>query len=117
LDKVKQTGNMGDLTQVFGTKSGKGGIKGKISFQPGIEGIEDLRNRLKTDLLQISEDMANYLKTYDALVKDKSISLPSPFIINLKNTDGKPYHLVGGHKRSTIALQLGIPVTAWLIEF
>jgi hypothetical protein len=117
LDKVKQTGNMGDLTQVFGPNSGKGGIKGKISFQPGIEGIEDLRNRLKTDLLQISEDMANYLKTYDALVKDKSISLPAPFIINLKNKEGKTSHLVGGHKRSTIALQLGIPVKAWYIEF
>ncbi len=117
LDKVKQTGNMGDLTQVFGPNSGKGGIKGKISFQPGIEGIEDLRNRLKTDLSQISEDMANYLKTYDALVKDKSISLPAPFIINLKNKEGKTSHLVGGHKRSTIALQLGIPVKAWYIEF
>jgi hypothetical protein len=117
LDKVKQTGNMGDLTQVFGPNSGKGGIKGKISFPPGIEGIEDLRNRLKTDLSQISEDMANYLKTYDALVKDKSISLPAPFIINLKNKEGKTSHLVGGHKRSTIALQLGIPVKAWYIEF
>ena len=117
LDKVKQTGNMGDLTQVFGPNSGKGGIKGKISFQPGIEGVEDLRNRLRTDLSQISEDMANYLKTYDALVKDKSISLPAPFIINLKNKEGKTSHLVGGHKRSTIALQLGIPVKAWYIEF
>jgi hypothetical protein len=63
--------------------------------------------------------MANYLKTYDALVKNKSISLPAPFIINLKNDDKKPkpYHLVGGHKRTTVALQLGIPVKAWFIEF
>ena len=117
LDKVKQTGNMGDLTQVFGPTSGKGGFKGKVSFTKGVEGIEDLRSRLKTDLAPNSEDMANYLKTYDALLKDKSISLPAPFIINLKNTDGDPYHLVGGHKRSTIALQLGIPVKAWSIKF
>lgn len=117
LDKVIQTGNMGDLTQVFGPKSGKGGIKGKLSFTKGIEGIEDLRSRLKTDLSPISADMERYLITYDELVKDKSISKPAPFIINLKNTDGDPYHLVGGHKRSTIALQLGIPVKAWFIEF
>jgi hypothetical protein len=119
LDDVKQTGNMGDLTQVFGLNSGKGGFKGEISFQPGIEGIEDLRSRLKTDLAPNSEDMTNYLKTYDALVKNKSISLPAPFIINLKNDDKKPkpYHLVGGHKRTTIALQLGIPVKAWYIKF
>jgi hypothetical protein len=115
LDKVKQTGNMGDLTQVFGP--GKGGIKGKISLKSGVEGIEDLRSRLKTDLSQVSADMERYLITYDELVKEKSISKPAPFIINLKNDDGKPYHLVGGHKRSTIALQLGIPVKAWLIEF
>ena len=117
LDKVKQTGNMGDLTQVFGPNSGKGGIKGKLSFTKGIEGIEDLRSRLKTDLAPISADVERYLITYDELVKDKSISKPAPFIINLKNTDGDPYHLVGGHKRSTIALQMGIPVEAWFIEF
>ena len=117
LDKVKQTGNMGDFTQVFGPNSGKGGIKGKLSFTKGIEGIEDLRSRLKTDLAPISADMERYLITYDELVKDKSISKPAPFIINLKNTDGDPYHLVGGHKRSTVALQLGIPVEAWFIEF
>ena len=115
LDKVKQTGNMGDLSQVFGP--GKGGIKGKVSFAKGVEGIEDLRSRLKTDLAPISFDVERYLITYDELVKDKSISKPAPFIINLKNTDGKPYHLVGGHKRSTIALQLGIPVKALFIEF
>jgi hypothetical protein len=117
LDKVKQTGNMGDLTQVFGPNSGKGGFKTKISFKSGVEGIEDLRSRLKTDLAPNSKDMERYLFTYDELVKEKSISKPAPFIINLKNTDDKPYHLVGGHKRTTIALQLGIPVKAWFIKF
>jgi len=117
LDKVKQTGNMGDFTQVFGPNSGQGGIWGKISFKSGVEGIEDLRSRLKTDLSQISADMERYLITYDELVKKKSISKPAPFIINLKNKEGKPYHLVGGHKRTTIALQLGIPVKAWFIKF
>jgi hypothetical protein len=117
LDEVKKTGNMGDLTQVFGPNSGKGGFKSKISFKSGVEGIEDLRSRLKTDLAPNSKDMERYLFTYDELVKEKSISKPAPFIINLKNTEGKPYHLVGGHKRTTVALQLGIPVKAWYIKF
>ena len=115
--KVEETGNMGDLTQVFGPKSGKGGTKGSVSFIPGVEGIEDLRSRLDKDLSKLSADLENYLITYDQLVKEKSITKPAPFIINLKNNDGKPYHLIGGHKRSTIALQLGIPVKAWFIKF
>jgi len=115
--KVEETGNMGDLTQVFGPKSGKGGIKGSVSFKSGVEGIEDLRGRLNKDLSKLSADLERYLITYDELVKEKSITKPAPFIINLKNDDGKPYHLIGGHKRSTIALQLGIPVKAWYIQF
>ncbi len=119
-NKVDQTGNMGDLTQVFGPKSGKGGIKGSLKINPGIEGIVEFKQRLEEgDLSKVPEkvDLINYLKTYDNLVDNKNISLPAPFIINLKNDEGKPYHLVGGHKRSTIALQLGIPVKAWFIEF
>jgi hypothetical protein len=116
-NKVEETGNMGDLTQVFGPKSGKGGIKGSVFFKSGVEGIEDLRGRLDKDLSKLSADLERYLITYDELVKEKSITKPSPFIINLKNDAGKPYHLIGGHKRSTIALQLGIPVKAWFIEF
>lgn len=115
--KVEETGNMGDLTKVFGPRSGKRGIKGSVSFIPGVEGIEDLRRRLDKDLSKLSADLERYLITYDELVKEKSITKPAPFIINLKNDDGKPYHLISGHKRSTIALQLGIPVKAWFIEF
>jgi hypothetical protein len=115
-NKVEETGNMGDFTQVFGHKSWKGGIKYCASFEPGDEGIEDLRARLDKDLSKLTVDLERYFITYDELVKEKLITKPAPFIINLKN-DGKPYHLIGGHKRSTIALQLGIPVKAWFIEF
>ena len=119
-DKVKETGNMGDLTQVFGTKSGKGGWKGKLKFKKGIEGIEQMRGLIGGELSNnagFDETMEAYLRNYNELEKEKSITKPAPFIINLKNVDGKPYHLVGGHKRTTIALQLGIPVKAWFIKF
>ena len=119
LDKVKQTGNMGDLTQIYPVKGRKGTL-GSLKINPGIEGIVEFKQRLEEgDLSKVPEkgDLINYLKTYDNLVDNKNISLPAPFIINLKNNEGKDYHLVGGHKRSTIALQLGIPVKAWFIEF
>ena len=118
--KVEETGNMGDLTQVFGTKSGKGGWKGELEFKKGIEGIEQMRGLIGGELSNnagFDETMEAYLRNYNELEKEKSITKPAPFIINLKNNDGKPYHLIGGHKRSTIALQLGIPVKAWFIEF
>ena len=29
---------------------------------------------------------------------------------------GNEYILIGGHKRSTAAIQLGIPITVWFID-
>lgn len=118
LDKVKQTGNMGDLTQVFGKQSGKGGWKGNLKLEGGIEGITKMKELIGSSSEPGFDDtMKAYTRNFDELLAEKTISKPAPFIINLKNDNGKPYHLVGGHKRSTIALQLGIPVKAWLIEF
>jgi len=30
--------------------------------------------------------------------------------------DNNDYTLIGGHKRSTVALQLNLPITAWFID-
>ena len=118
LDKVKETGNMGDLTQVFGPNSGKGGWKGELKLEAGLEGITKMKELIGSSSEPGFDDtLKAYLRNFDELVNEKSISKPAPFIINLKNNEGKPYHLIGGHKRSTIALQLGIPVKAWFIEF
>jgi hypothetical protein len=117
-NKVGQTGNMGDLTQVFGPKSGKGGWKGKLKLEAGVEGITKMKELIGSSSEPGFDDtLKAYLGNFDELVNEKSITKPAPFIINLKNNEGKPYHLIGGHKRSTIALQLGIPVKAWFIEF
>ena len=45
--------------------------------------------------------------------------LPAPFVIKLNTNEreGNEYILIGGHKRSTIALQMGIePIKVWLID-
>ena len=49
----------------------------------------------------------------------KTRELPAPFVIKLKSNDreGNDYILIGGHKRSTIALQMGVePIKVWLID-
>ena len=117
-DKVEQTGNMGDLTQVFGTKSGKGGWKGNLKLEPGVEGITKMKELIGSSSEPGFDDtLKAYLRNFDELVNEKSITKPAPFILNVGETTEKPYHLIGGHKRSCIALQLGLPVTAWIINF
>jgi len=116
-NNVDSTGNMGDLTKIFGPASGKGGWKGSFQVKnKGVKGIEELISALPT--CPIKADVERYLITYDDLIKNNGkISLPTPFVINLKDNDGNPFRLIGGHKRSTIALQLGIPVQVLFIEF
>lgn len=117
-DKVEQTGNMGDLTQVFGPKSGKGGWKGNLKLEPGVEGITKMKELIGSSSEPGFDDtLKAYLRNYDDLLSEKSITRPAPFILNVGETTEKPYHLIGGHKRSCIALQLGLPVTAWSINF
>ena len=113
---VDSTGNMGDLTKIFVTgsrlaKMAKIEVKNK-----GIKGIEEFKKLVPNSPL--IKDVENYLKTYDNLIKNNGkISLPAPFVINLEDNEGNDNRLIGGHKRSTIALQLGIPVQVLFIKF
>jgi len=52
--------------------------------------------------------------THNNLQKNKVINLPMPFVIKLPN--GK-LHLIGGAKRSIVALAYGIPITVWMMHF
>lgn len=121
-NNVDNTGNMGDLTKIFGPSSGRNGWMKELVFDKGIEGINQLREKLKDirftkepGFIEISE---GYLKNYDSLIKNNGkISLPAPFVINLKDNQKNQFRLIGGHKRSTISLQLGIPVEVLFIEF
>ena len=118
-DLISKTGNMGDLTEVFGSRSGIKGWMGKLEFKKGVEGINQLQELLDGGFSEtgFEHDAKGYLRNYDELLAKKTISKPSPFILNIGETAKKPYHLIGGHKRSCIALQLGLPVTALIIKF
>ena len=60
------------------------------------------------------------LENYREFAKKGEVrNLPAPFVIKLTTNDreGKDYILIGGHKRSATALQLGVePIKVWLID-
>ena len=114
-NNVDSTGNMGDLTKIFAPGSRLAKLAEIEVKNKGIKGIEEFKKLVSNSPLIM--DVENYLKTYDNLVENNKIKLPAPFVINLEDNDGNRYRLIGGHKRSTIALQLGIPVQVLFIEF
>ena len=120
-DLISKTGNMGDLKEVFDNarNSGRKDWMGKLEFDKGVEGINQLQKLLDSGFSEPGFDFVakGYLRNYDELLAKKTISKPAPFILNVGETTEKPYHLIGGHKRSCIALQLGLPVTACSINF
>ena len=68
---------------------------------------------------QLGGYIANIEQQRDYAREGKTRELPAPFVIKLKSNDreGNEYILIGGHKRSTIALQMGIePIKVWLID-
>ena len=60
----------------------------------------------------------SYEKNIKAFKKEKNRELPPPFVMRLPSggEKGNEYILIGGHKRSTAAIQLGIPITVWFID-
>jgi hypothetical protein len=63
--------------------------------------------------------LASNLEKYRTAAKEKRTeSLPAPFVMKLPSggRDGNEYNLIGGHKRSSMANQLNIPIKVWLIN-
>lgn len=68
---------------------------------------------------QLGGYIGNIEQQRDYAREGKTRELPAPFVIKLKSNDreGNEYILIGGHKRSTIALQMGIePIKVWFID-
>jgi hypothetical protein len=112
-DKISQTGNMGTLKDV--TKysvdkevksSGENGIIEFIEFAKTLESPAHAKS-----------DLVNYLPTYLELLENGKTEQFAPFVVNVSHEAGKNYHCIGGHKRSTICNQLGLPLKVWFIEF
>ena len=68
---------------------------------------------------QLGGYIGNIEQQKEFAIEGKVRQLPAPFVIKLNTNEreGNEYILIGGHKRSTIALQMGIePIKVWLID-
>lgn len=99
--KIKQTGHMG-----------------KISSFPeyNIKDTNDPAELLK--LVASNKKLDGFLYNVKQFLKPGVKKIPMPFVIKFPSghDEGKIYSCIGGHKRSSIAIQLGIPLTVWLID-
>jgi hypothetical protein len=98
-DKISQTRGMGKLT----------------NQQPHI------KDTTSSGLIKQMGDNINlqgYKKNVEDFRHERHRELPPPFVMRLPSggRDGKEYTLIGGHKRSTVASQLNLPITAWFID-
>jgi len=71
-------------------------------------------------LKQMGDDvnLQGYSKNIENFRNDRNVELPPPFVMSLPNggREGNMYTLIGGHKRSTVARQLNVPVDVWFID-
>jgi hypothetical protein len=71
-------------------------------------------------LKQMGDDvnLQGYSKNIENFRNDRNLQLPPPFVMSLPNggREGNMYTLIGGHKRSTVARQLNVPVDVWFIN-
>jgi len=67
---------------------------------------------------KIPRNFKGYEKNIKDFKKEQTRELPPPFVMRLPSggIKGNEYNLIGGHKRSTAAIQLGIPITVWFID-
>jgi len=97
----------------------------KISQTRGMGKLTDQQTYLKdttsSGLIKQMGDNINlqgYKKNVEDFRDERHRELPPAFVIRLPSggRDGKEYTLIGGHKRSTIANQLNVPISAWFID-
>jgi hypothetical protein len=94
------------------------GHMGKISSfdEYGIDDTSDPEQLLKQ--VETNPNLSGFLHNVQQFIKPGVKVLPMPFVVKFPSGhgDGKIYSLIGGHKRSSIAIQLGIPIKVWFID-
>ena len=109
---------MGQAQDWSEKKINQTGHMGKISSFPEYN-IKDTNNPKELlKLVASNKNLNGFLYNVKQFLKPGIIELPMPFVIKFPSghADGKIYSCIGGHKRSLIAIQLGIPLTVWLID-
>jgi hypothetical protein len=77
-----------------------------------------LLKQMKSDDGEVEPQHKGYVYNLEKLRNERDIKLPAPFVMKLPTggRDGNEYTLIGGHKRSTIANQLNVPISVWFID-
>lgn len=100
-DKIKETGHIGKIS----------------SFSEyNIEDTDNPRQLLKA--INKNKNLKGFLHSGEQFLKKGEKKIPMPFVIKFPSGhgNGKIYSCIGGHKRSSVAIQLGIPMKVWLID-
>ena len=77
-----------------------------------------LLKQMKDEEGEIPNHFKGYSKNIENFRENRNLELPPPFVMSLPSggREGNVYTLIGGHKRSTVARQLGVPVDVWFID-
>ena len=104
-DKINNTFYMGRFSKEF-----PGMFKDTTS--------SGLIKQMTDDDGEVNPNHKGYVDNIEKLRNEKHRELPAPFVMKLP-TGGREkneYTLIGGHKRSTIANQLNVPISVWFID-
>jgi len=104
-EKINNTYYMGRFSKVFPDKF-------KDTTSSGL--IKQMTN----DDGEVNPNHKGYVDNIENLRNEKHRELPAPFVMKLP-TGGREkneYTLIGGHKRSTVADQLNVPISVWFID-
>jgi len=107
VDNVNNTDYMGKITDFLWSKSPEKGVSSRVSQRLKDSGEEDPM-RLAGNIEQYRE----YAK------RGEERKLPAAFVVKyFTQKDGNDYVLIGGFKRTSTALQMGIePIKVWYID-
>ena len=77
-----------------------------------------LIKQMKDEEGETPDQFKGYSKNIENFRNDKNLELPPPFVMSLPSggREGNVYTLIGGHKRSTVARQLNVPIDVWFID-
>jgi len=77
-----------------------------------------LLKQMKDGEGETPDHFKGYSKNIENFRNDRNLELPPPFVMSLPSggREGNVYTLIGGHKRSTVARQLNVPVDVWFID-
>ena len=104
-DKINNTYYMGRFSKEFPRMFKNTTSSGLIKQMTGEDG-------------EVKSYHKGYVDNIQGLRNERHRELPAPFVMKLPSggRKGNEYTLIGGHKRSTIANQLNVPISVWFID-